>query len=112
MRSEVLENLLGVDQPTCGDVSVRFAQGFVECCSYRFIQPVAGVERQQIYFGSIWQIGRLVNDKSTFSDMCLDDHGIECNTRRAAQQNVAAAKPLATATQIRNNLPAWLAAER
>jgi hypothetical protein len=51
------------------------------------IEPVSGIKRQQIYFSPFWQIGRLINDKSTFSDMCFDDHEGECNTGRTDQQD-------------------------
>ena len=111
-RLELFENLLRVDKPTCSDVSVRLAQSFVERCAVCFIKPVPGIERQEIYFGSFWQIGGLVYDKSTVSNMCLDHHGGECNTGRAAQQNVAADKPRMMGIQFATVLFARLAAER
>ena len=91
MRPELPEDLVSVDEPACSDISLRLAQSLVECRTVGFIEPVPGVKRQQLYFRSVWQIGRFVQDKSTFSDTSLDGHAKERSTDGGAQQALAAA---------------------
>jgi len=90
MRSEVLQNLLRVDEPTCSDVSVGFAQRFVERRTVGFIEPIARIKRQKFQFRTLGQIRRLVDDQSPGVDTCLDGHAEERTTRTAAQQALAA----------------------
>ena len=90
MRLELPENLLRVDEPTGSDVSVRLVQSLVECRTVGLIEPVARVQRQQLDFRSIRQVRRFVHDKPAFTDTRLDGHEAERNTRRAAQQALAA----------------------
>jgi hypothetical protein len=72
----------------------------VECRAVCLIEPVPGIKRQEIDFGSFWQIRRFVYDKPTFSNMCFDHHEGECNIGMAALQNAAADKPRMTKSQF------------
>ena len=62
----------------------------MECRTIGFVEPITGVEWQKLEFGALRQIGRLVDNQPSRSDTCLDGHGNESNTGRAAQQALAA----------------------
>ena len=51
-----------------------------------FIEPVAGIKRQQFDFRPIREVGGLVHDKSSCSDTGFNGHGPRRNTSEAAQQ--------------------------
>jgi hypothetical protein len=46
----------------------------VQGCTVRLIEPVTGVERQQLDFSAVWQTGRLVNDETASSHLTFDGH--------------------------------------
>ena len=77
----------------------------MERCAVGFVKPVAGVQRQKFYFRSVWQIRRLVHDKSTFSDTRFNSHAEKRSTWRAVQQELAAdgrpARSLASQRMLR-----------
>src|SRR5437773_6720212 len=88
MRFELPENLLRVDEPTGSDVSVRLAQRLVKCRTVGLVQPVAGVQRQELYFRSVRQVRRFIHDKPALPHARLDGHTEERNTRRPPQQTL------------------------
>jgi hypothetical protein len=90
MRSEVLENLGGINEPAGGNIGVGFAQRFVKRRPVGFIEPIARIKWQKFQFSTLGQIRRFVNDQSPGVNTCLDGHGEKRTTRRAAQQALAA----------------------
>ena len=55
-----------------------------------FIEPIAGVKRQQLEFRALGQIRWFVDDQPPGTNACLDAHTNEGITDRAAQQALAA----------------------
>ena len=47
-RADLLEDLLGINEATGGDIGVGFPEGVVERRTIGFIEPIAGVERQEL----------------------------------------------------------------
>ena len=84
-RPELLEDFLGINQATGGDIDGGFTEGLVERGTIRFVEPVTGVEWQKLEFGTLGQIRRLVDDQPARTDTCLDGHGNESSTGRARQ---------------------------
>src|SRR6266404_718019 len=60
---EVREGSHHVDETTGLDVFVRILEGLMERSSIFLIEPVPGIEGQELDLGSLGQIGRLVNDE-------------------------------------------------
>ena len=46
----------------------------MECRTISFIEPIAGVEGQQLQFGTLGQIRWFVNDQPPAANTCLDGH--------------------------------------
>ena len=73
-RSELLENLGGVDETAGVDIGLGLAQGGVKGRAVGLIEPVPWVERQQLDLSSLGQIGGLVYHQPTGSNTSLDSH--------------------------------------
>ena len=90
-RRELLEHLGSIDEPSSGDVGIGLAQSLVEYRAVGVIEPVAGIEREQLDFRTIGQFRGLVHNEPTFSHTGLDRHGRKRSIGTAAQQALAAA---------------------
>ena len=60
----------------------------MECCTISFIEPIAGVEGQQLQFRTLGQIRWFVNDQPPAANTCLD--GLE---KRVSLQEPQALHP-------------------
>ena len=72
MRSQFSEDLLRIDQVTGRNVNVRSLERFVKRRSVSFIEPVTGVQWQQLYFSALGEIRGFVDDQPAGVNACLD----------------------------------------
>jgi hypothetical protein len=75
MRSEFAQDVLGIDESTHSDVSIRVSERLVESGAVGIVQPVAGIKRKEFDFSAVREIRRLVDDDSTRFDPGFDGHG-------------------------------------
>ena len=55
---ELLEDLLGINKTTGGDIGVGFTEGLVQRSTVGFVEPITGVEWQELQFGALGQVRR------------------------------------------------------
>lgn len=68
----------------------------------RIVEPIAGIERQELQFRAVGQVRRFVDDKSPRVDTSPNGHAEQRSTGRAAQQ---ALHPTSRACGIRDEEP-------
>ena len=73
-RANLSKNLLGINQPTGREVSAGFSKRLMERGTVIRIEPIARIEWQELQFGALRQVRRLINDEASFANACFDGH--------------------------------------
>ncbi len=85
-RAELPKNVLGVDEAAGSDIGTGFAEGLVKRGTLALIEPIAGIERQELQFGPFRQVCRLIHDEAPLPNSRFDGHVNERSIGGAAQQ--------------------------
>ena len=73
-RANLSKDLLGINQPTGREVSAGFSKRLMERGTVIRIEPIARIEWQELQFGALRQVRRLINDEASFANACFDGH--------------------------------------
>lgn len=65
-RPELLEDVLGGHEAAGGDIGVGLTESLVEDGTIAFVEPITGVERQELQFGAFRQVRGLIDDQPSF----------------------------------------------
>lgn len=66
--------LFSIDEAASLDVALRSDQSLVQGCAVGGIEPVTGIEGEQIDFCPLGKLRRLVDHESTIVNACLESH--------------------------------------
>jgi hypothetical protein len=68
------QHLFSIDEPARLDIFLRGDQGPVEGGTISRLEPVAGIERQEVHFSSLGKLCRLVHQEPTIMNTGLESH--------------------------------------
>ncbi|TDI24515.1 MAG: hypothetical protein E2P06_06890 [Acidobacteria bacterium] len=71
-RSTLPEDLRRIDQVTGGNIGVRRPEGVVKGRAVSFIEPITGIQRQELNLGTLGQLRWFVEDQPAGVNLCLD----------------------------------------
>jgi hypothetical protein len=63
-RSQPLENVGGINEPARIHIGLRLTEGCMQRHAVGIVEPIPWIQRQQLQFGALRQVRRLVNDKT------------------------------------------------
>src|SRR5712671_407903 len=92
MRAELTQNRIRVDKATGLHVLFRIPQGLMQGGTVFLVEPISGIERQQLDFCSFGQVGGFVNDQPAglhSSLQCHSDHSSTAKRRTTSWLRVA-----------------------
>ena len=69
-----LQDIIGVYQPTSGDVGLRCIKSAVQGFAIVVVEPVAGIQGHQIDLGSFRQISWFIENQTTLLNPRLQSH--------------------------------------
>lgn len=73
-RAEDPKRFVRVDKAARRDVRVGVQESLVQCGPLRVVEPVPGIKREKDNFGTVRQIGGLIEQQSTRTDPGRDRH--------------------------------------
>ncbi len=82
MRTELPQDLLSIDQAILRNINIRVPERPVQRRTLGFIEPVARIQRQQLDFGALWEVGRFVDHQASRTHVSLDRHGVSVTLDR------------------------------
>ncbi len=88
-RAELPKNVLGIDEAAGSDIGTGFAEGLVKRGTLALIEPIAGIERQELQFRPFREVRRLIHDEAPLPNSRFDGHINERSIGGAAQQAAA-----------------------
>lgn len=82
MRTELPEDLLNINQAILRNINGRVPERPVQGRTLGLIEPVARIQRQQLDFGALWEVGRLVDHQASRTHVSLDRHAVSVTLDR------------------------------
>jgi hypothetical protein len=71
---QFLQHLFSIDKPARFDILLRSRQRSMKGGAVRRIEPVAGIERQEVHLGTLWKRRGFVDEEAAIVDASLESH--------------------------------------